>query len=157
LDGTHSRRLPVRLALVAASALLTVLAVAPAAHAITPEQAERRALKALGVERGDEPVIVFRLDRTLPAGSRITEAGTSRRPRGGRREAGSGVVSARMPRVGGLRLPGERTYFFYADLGPFQTYQHPGRVALVGRRSGRVRVSRPYARGPGTRTPLPTS
>lgn len=86
-------------------------------------------------------MIVFGLDRTLRAGTRIGEAGTVRKPRGGRVDAGTGVVSTRTPAIRGVRLRGERAYFFYADLGPFQTYQHPGRVALVGRRTGRVRVS----------------
>ena len=136
-----------RLATTVAAALITALCVVPAAQAVSQKQAERKALKALEVKRGNDPVIVFRLDRTLRPGARIGQAGTDRMPgagrgpRGSRVDAATGVVSARTPADGALRLRGERAYFFYADLGPFQTFQHPGRVALVGRRTGRVRVS----------------
>ena len=129
-----------RLATMIATALVSALCIVPAAQAVPQKQAEQRALRALGVQRGDDPVIVFRLDRTVRPGARIVQAGTARRPHGGRVEE-TGVVSSRTPAIDGLRLDGERAYFFYADLGPFQAYEHPGRVALVGRRSGRVRVS----------------
>jgi hypothetical protein len=115
-------------------------AVAPAAEAIPQKAAERRALDALGVRGGDDPIIVFRLGEPVRAGARIGQAGSPRQPRGGRR-ARTGVITSRLRTLPRMRLRGERAYLFYADLGPFQAYQHPGRVALVGERSGRVRVS----------------
>src|SRR5919109_1198036 len=122
MGGKPPQGAAARFVITITAALVTALLVVPAAQAVSQKQAERRALKALGVQKGDDPVIVFKLDRALRPGARIGQAGTARMPRGGRGGADTGVVNAPMDAVGGLRLRGERAYFFYADLGPFQTF-----------------------------------
>lgn len=117
---------------------------APSAQAsISPRVAGRLALDALGVAKSTSPVIVFGVDQPLRPGARISQAGTVRQPRG--RASAAGVVASAAPSVAGLRLPGERAYFFFADDAPYGAYEHAGRVVLVGRESGRVRVSRRLA------------
>jgi hypothetical protein len=96
------------------------------ASAITRKQAARKALTALGSSTGSNPVIVFGLRKSLRAGTRVTQTGSNR-----------------VATVGH-----QRAFFFYEDSGPFQLYPHQGRVALVGARSGNVRVSKRIAWAP---------
>ncbi|HEX2086794.1 MAG TPA: Ig-like domain-containing protein [Solirubrobacteraceae bacterium] len=119
--------------LLAALALALVLPAAAPAAAVTHEQATHKALAALGAAEADGPVIVFALPDPLRAGSRVTQG------RGKRT-----VLAAR-----------ERALFFYQDRAPAQPYPHPGRVALVGLRSGKVRLSRTITRAPRVNGRLP--
>ena len=95
--------------------------------------AARAALGALGTARGSGAVIVFGLPRPVAAGTVVAEGGPS--------SPGSGGSTTRSARGVIARLAGP-AWFFYEDLAPFQQYQHPGRVALVDVRTGRVSVSR---------------
>jgi VCBS repeat-containing protein len=115
-----------------------LLTHAPAAQAITKKGATRKALDALGVAKADAPVIVFRLQRPLRAGARISQAGTARQP--SRRAARTGVIAKAAPALATMREP---AYFFFADQAPSAAYQHMGRAVLVGRHSGKVRISKP--------------
>jgi hypothetical protein len=110
------------LALPLCAALLLVFA-APAS-AVDRAGAADKALSALGTTAGTEPVVVFGSKKPLRAGTRVTQASPRR-------------SSRRVARVGG-----ERAFLFYEDSGPFQPYAHPGRVALVGAKSGKVKLSR---------------
>jgi VCBS repeat-containing protein len=123
----------------ALAALLGALLLthAPAAQAITKKGATRKALDALGVAKADAPVIVFRLQRPLRAGARISQAGTARQP--SRRAARTGVIAKAAPALATMREP---AYFFFADQAPSAAYQHMGRAVLVGRHSGKVRISK---------------
>jgi hypothetical protein len=129
--------IPVRPApsiLVAGLALAVVLAAVPPAAARTHEQATHKALAALGAAEADGPVVVFGLPGPLRAGSRVTQG-----------RAKSTVLAVRR----------ERALFFYQDGAPAQPYPHPGRVALVGLRSGKVRLSRTITRAPRVNGRLP--
>ncbi len=135
--------------LICAMALVAVAAFATSARAISPAAADRAALRALGSERGEAPVIVFRQQRPLAAGSVVRQAGAERAAassafapntpvrRDRLRRAGATVTRA--PQV--IRVGDEAAWLYYEDRAPFQLYEHPGRVALVGVRSGSVRVS----------------
>ena len=111
-----------------------LLSAASPASAVTREQATSRALAALGSQKGSAPVVVFRLPKPLRAGTRVTQAGTKKLV---------GVAGA-----GGA-------FFFYEDSRPSQPYPHPGRVVLVGARSGKVRISRTITRAPLVNRKLP--
>ena len=54
-----------------------------------------------------------------------------------------------------LTVRGERAYFFYLDRGAYQSYEHPGRVVLVGQRTGRVIRSRTLRFAPAINGRLP--
>lgn len=90
--------------------------------------------------------MVFRAPRRVPRDTPIHQAGVASpraatatlSPRRAQRRAGVTVSDA--PVV--LRTGDEAAWLFYEDRGPYQAYQHPGRVVLVGATSGRVRVSR---------------
>lgn len=135
--------LPFRLALVAfATALLLVLPTS--AHAdVSRAQATQKALAALDARSGTDALVVLRLPEVLPTGTAITQAGPDGRALGSRRAPGAlgraDVVSIRAPRVAGVTAP---SWFFYADEGPNQAFEHPGRVVLVDRATGKVTVSR---------------
>jgi hypothetical protein len=126
-------------------ALAVTLAYASSASAaVTQKQAAARAIDALGSDEGDAAVIVFGLPKPLKAGTKITQAGTSKPTTGGTSGLSSklrsaGVRTVRAPRVLTAR---SRSYFFYEDRGPFQLYQHPGRVTLVDVATGKVTLSR---------------
>jgi hypothetical protein len=109
-----------------ATALLLALAAAPAS-AVSRDQATDRALSALGAGEAGGPVVVFALPKPVHARSRVTQGRTRR------------LV---------LAAGRERTRFFYRDAAPGRPYPHPGQVALVGVRSGKVRVSRTIMRAP---------
>jgi hypothetical protein len=110
-----ARPLPVALVLVLCSALL--LAAAAPASAVTRKQATKKALAVLGPKAG-ERVVVYRLPKPLKAGT---------------------VITARGKRV--AKVGRERAYFFYRDAAAGQPYPHAGRVALVGAKKGKVRLS----------------
>ena len=115
------------LVLALCAALLLAVAAPASASATSRKQAAKRALAALGSKKGSRAVIVFGLTKTVRADARVTHAGTKTR-----------VVRARY----------ERAFFFYEDSGPYQSYRHPGRVALVGAKSGKVRLSKTIMRAP---------
>jgi hypothetical protein len=140
----------------AAAALLTVvlalLAAAPSAQAVDRREAAKKALAALGTETSDGAVVVFGLSRTLAPRTVIGQAGPSGRARAARgRTLFERVRSRRIVRAGArihradvlMRSGAERTWFFFEDRGPHQAFEHPGRVVLVGARTGAVRVSGP--------------
>ena len=105
---------------------------APAAAAVTLSQARAKALNATQGERARPGIVLFRLAAPLRAGTSIREAG--------RRPPPPGSSTRTMRSIATVR--GERAYFFYLDRGAYQSYEHPGRVVLVGQRSGRVFRSR---------------
>jgi hypothetical protein len=105
---------------------LTLTAAAPAS-AVTHKQAAKRALAALGSKKGTDPVIVFGLTKPVRPGSRVTQSGKS------------GTVG---------KAGSEGAFLFYEDSGPYQSYKHPGRVALVGAKSGKVTLSKTIMRAP---------
>ncbi|HEX8067884.1 MAG TPA: Ig-like domain-containing protein [Thermoleophilaceae bacterium] len=117
------------LALVAA----LVLAAAAPASAVTRKQAAKRALAALGSKKGSDPVIVFGLTKPLRAGTKVTQ--------GGRKAVAT--------------VGGGGGWFFYEDSAPNEPYGHPGRVALVGARSGKVKLSRTISSQPRLNGRLP--
>ena len=92
-----------------------LLAAAAPASALNRKQATKKALAALAPKSGDR---VYRLPKPLKAGT---------------------VVTARGKRV--AKVGRERAYFFYRDAAPGQPYPHAGRVALVGAKKGKVRLS----------------
>jgi hypothetical protein len=134
-------------ALALSAAALLALATLPAAASARPldrAHAADKALTALQVRDGDAAITVFGLTSTVPAGTSISQAGP----------AGSATApSARAPvalaragvekvRAGSVARTHEPTWVFYADRGPDQAFEHPGQIALVGRDSGKVRVTR---------------
>lgn len=132
-------------------ALACAVVAAPSSAAPTTRAAaERAALRALRAERGSAPLIVFRGGKPLKAGTRIASAGLEQLPRSLARSArtraellaAAGVQIVKAPQVARLAEP---AWFFYADEAPFQAYQHRGRIALVGVRSGEVTVSRRFS------------
>lgn len=121
-----------------AAALIAIVAVLPAtAGAVGPRAAERIAVEALDTAAADAPrPLVFRAPRLVPAGAAVHVA----RLRGGRRPDATGTTSGRMAVA--LRAPrDERAWLLYEDRAPNTLFEHDGRVVLVGKRSGRARVS----------------
>lgn len=104
-----------------------LLAAAAPASAVTRKKATNKALSALGSKKGNKAVIVFGLKKPLRAGTRVTTTKPSR------------LV---------IKVGRERAFFYYEDLKPFKPYPHAGRVALVGARSGKVRLSKRITRRP---------
>jgi hypothetical protein len=118
-----------------ALALAASLLLAPAAAgSVSRNQAATKAVSALGAPGASGPVIVFALTRPSPAHTRVTQRGD-----------GKLVIK------GGNR----RAFVFYEDLGPFRAYPHAGRVALVGAKSGKVRLSGTFSRAPLINGKLP--
>jgi hypothetical protein len=126
-----SRSVATALALTLSAAL--ILAAASPASAVTRKQASKKALAALGSKKGSKPVIVFGLTKPVRAGARVTQSGKS----GTVGKAGSGGA-----------------FLFYEDSGPYQPYKHPGRVALVGAKSGKVTLSRTIMGAPRVNSEL---
>ncbi|ADB51030.1 hypothetical protein Cwoe_2611 [Conexibacter woesei DSM 14684] len=134
----------------ATAALIALLCVVSTAAAdVTQPQAQRKALHALDARSGSAPLVVFRSLSELRPGTRITAAGLTRLPQ--RARAGAARSRADLLRAAGVsiveaplvaRVGSEPAWFFYADEAPYQAYQHPGRVVLVGQRTGNVTVSR---------------
>ena len=115
------------LVLALCAALLLAVAAPASASATSRKQAAKRALAALGSKKGSRAVIVFGLTKSLRATARVTQAGSARR-----------LVTIRH----------QRAFFFYEDSGPYQRYRHPGRVAMVGVKSGKVKLSKTITRAP---------
>jgi hypothetical protein len=130
----HSTWTRARCAAVLALCCALLLALAAPAGATTRKQASNKALKALGARTVAGPVIVFGLTSPSKAGTRVTKQGTR------------GLV---------IKAGPERVFFFYEDLGPSRAYPHPGRVALVGAKTGKVRLSKPFAKAPLVNGKLP--
>src|SRR4051794_14461137 len=106
--------------------LATALLLAPAAAgAVSRNEAATEAVSALGAPGASGPVIVFALNSPSPAHTRVTQRG-----------AGKLVI----------KNGKQRAFVFYEDLGPFRAYPHAGRVALVGAKSGKVRLSGTFSR-----------
>src|SRR4051812_9302098 len=85
---------------------------------MTRKQAANKALTSLGSRHGSGPVVVFGLKKALRPGAKVKQA--------------SRVL---------LKVRSERAFLFYEDSTPFSLYRHRGRVALVGTKSGRVRMA----------------
>jgi hypothetical protein len=138
-----------RLLMVALALAAMLLAVPAAAGAVvSQDQARDKALDALGVRAGKRPVIVFQLPGALKPGTAVRQAGLpdakatrAKVPRGGRlRKTGVAVVKGAVV----ARAGHERTWLFYEDRAPYQAYQHPGRIVLVGARTGKVEVTKAF-------------
>ncbi|HEV2815113.1 MAG TPA: Ig-like domain-containing protein, partial [Solirubrobacteraceae bacterium] len=131
--------------------VIALLAFAPPADAITRDAAAKKALAALGTEKTDDAVIVFGLRRTVAPRTIIGQAG----PSGGLVPSAAGDNTFRRARIKRIRKAGaelrrqdvvmrtgaERSWFFFEDQGPHQAFEHPGRVVVVGERTGKVRIS----------------
>lgn len=140
--------------------LLSLALVVPATSqaAVSRSQAEQRVIRALELEKGKSPVVLFRNLTPVRSGTAIRQAGPS-----------SGSAKATKPRSKVLRaagvevvkaapvfvVRGEPVWFFYEDRAPYQAYEHAGRVALVGQRTGRVQVSKVLAWPPLLGAKLP--
>jgi hypothetical protein len=120
--------------LVLAMCAAVMLAAATPASAVTRKQATKKALAALGSKTAGDGVIVFGLPKPLRPGSLVTQAGTKK-------------TVAKVGR--------ERAFFFYQDARPFQAYPHPGRVALVSVKRGKVKLSKTFKRAPLINGKLP--
>jgi hypothetical protein len=114
---TRARLAPATLGALLICAALMLVAAAPAA-ALTSQQAEKKALASLGSRQASGPVVVFGTKKALRAGTRVTQSGRLL-----------------------LRLRSERAFFYYEDATPFSLSRHHGRVALVGARSGKVKMA----------------
>src|SRR3954468_1794323 len=115
--------------------LATALLLAPAAAgAVSRHEGATKAVSALGAPGASGPVIVFALNSPSPAHTRVTQRG-----------AGKLVI----------KNGKQRAFVFYEDLGPFRAYPHAGRVALVGAKSGTVRLSNTFSRAPLVNGKLP--
>ena len=133
MDAFRLARRPLVLAVIA---LFLAAAVPSTSHAITRGAAETKALKELGTNSGKNPVIVFGATSTIPAGAVVTEAGDDKAHSGGK----TGMRTIDAPAV--IRNGDEPAYLFHEDQGPYRAFEHPGRIVLVGKESGEVRVSR---------------
>jgi hypothetical protein len=114
----------------------------PAQADVSRAQAARKALTALDARKGADALVVFGTTRPVRSGARITQAGP------GTRTLPAGAVRGRLARAGVRSIrAGEvlradaPAWLFYADEGPNQAFEHPGRVVLVERASGEVHVS----------------
>ncbi|HEY6760289.1 MAG TPA: tandem-95 repeat protein, partial [Baekduia sp.] len=123
--------------LVLVAVLLAVVLPPTAGAAVSRDHAAAKALKALRVAGDGQAVRVFGTRSTVAARTAITQS-----------TAGSGAAAADPDtgvRSGAaapvLRTPNEPVWLFYADRGPFQAFEHPGRIALVGARTGHVTLS----------------
>jgi hypothetical protein len=115
------------LALVSALCVALLLAAAAPASAVTRKHAAKKAVAALGSSNATGAVVVLGLPKPLRAGTRVTQQGKKK-------------VLARVGR--------ERAFFFYEDSAPLQPFPHAGRVALVGVKTGKVRLTRVLSRRP---------
>ena len=91
------------------------------------------ALSALGVARRSDAEIVFGLARPIAAHTGVTLGGPASPAVGGLARGARAALTLR---------PSHAAWLFYDDRGPFQAYEHPGRVALVDTITGRVTMSR---------------
>jgi hypothetical protein len=131
-------------------AALLAFALAPTAQAAAATDraaAVRAALGALKAQSGDDALTVFALPRAVAAGTTVTQAGPAATLAAARRVRAP-RVSAALSRAGvtavstrAVLRTTEPSWLLYADQGPSQAYEHPGRVVVVGARTGQVRVS----------------
>ncbi len=138
------------LGLLAAGLAVATSAFAGAVHpraSIDRQSAARAALARLHVNQHAGAEIVFSLARKVPAGTSVTLGGPTAPATAGRVVSSSTKVILR---------PQHAAWFFYEDLGPFQAYQHPGRVVLVDAVTGRVSVSKSLSWPPMVGGRLPT-
>ncbi len=132
--------------------VVALLVAAPSAQAaVGREAAAKKALAALGTEANSDPVVVFGLRSTLRPRTVVSESA----PDGGavaarslrtafersrdRRIRKAGVDLRRTKVL--MRTGSERSWLFFEDKGPHQAFEHPGRVAVVGERTGAVRIA----------------
>ena len=101
-----------------------LLASAVPASATTRDEAANNALKSLGSREGTSSVVVFGVKKPVRAGTRVTQT----RANGSKRLV--------------IKAGAERSFLFYEDATPFSLGRHQGRVALVGAKSGKVRLSK---------------
>jgi hypothetical protein len=127
------------IALLASLAAL-LLVSGPASASVTRSAATTKALRALGVKGDKQAVRVFALRAPVAPHTAITEAGPASANAGRRLRQPAGVTL--VPAAPVLRSPGEPVWLFFADRGPHQAFEHPGRIALVGARTGKVTLSR---------------
>jgi hypothetical protein len=139
------------LAVALLAALMSFTAPASAHASISRTAAAKSALKALKVSGDTHAVRVFGTPKTVAARTRITQSAPAGRSTTDRR---TGVQSGKPAAV--MSVGGEPVWLFYADRGPHQGFQHPGRIALVGVRTGKVTLSRTLAWVPlvGGRLPV---
>ncbi len=132
--------------LLAGAVVLPLVSAAPAVAAVSQPQAERAAISALKLGTGNEPVVLFRQLSVVPSGTAITQAGATASTRASRaavsrdralRDAGVKIIKAPL-----VVRPKEAVWFFYEDQAPYQAFEHPGRVVLVGRTSGKVTITK---------------
>lgn len=140
-----SARIPVWA--VAFAALIPLFTASPAAAAVSQKQAERKAIAALELGKGTSPVVLFRQTSVVPRGTSITQAGAAASKRASRAAVSrdralksAGVKIIKAPVV--ARTGGDAAWFFYEDQSPYQAYEHPGRVVLVARGSGKVTITK---------------
>ena len=114
---------------------------------MTLDGARSKALKATKAERKAGGVILFGLRTTSCAGGP-----SSARPAAG--PPGSGATTPHDAEAS-CASARERAYFFYLDRGAHRSYEHPGRVVLVGAASGRVIRSRSLRFAPAIGGRLP--
>jgi VCBS repeat-containing protein len=132
--------------------VIALMAFVPSAQAaVTRDAAAKKALAALGTESNDDPVIVFGLPGTIRPRTIVSQAG----PDGAAVAAAAGLNRFQRARTKRIRKAGatlrradvllragaEPTFFFFEDQGPHQAFEHPGRVVLVGSRTGKVRLA----------------
>lgn len=140
--------------------LLTPMLAAPAVAdaAVTRSQAEQRVIRALDLEDGKKPVVLFRNLDTVSRGTAIRQAGPATTTAKSTAPADKVLKAAGVDVVKAapvFTVKNEPAWFFYADLAPFQAYEHAGRVVLVGQRTGRVQISKELAWPPLVGTKLP--
>src|SRR5581483_2756360 len=123
-----------------AAIAVAVLAVGVAlsaggAASVTLSRADSLALKALKAKRGTAPLAVFRSRTPLRPGAVIAQAGTPPRPGAARRVGDNvlrraGVQFSKAPVV--MRVGREPSYMYFEDLAPYEAWEHPARIVLVG-------------------------
>ena len=131
------------LAAVAVLALLGALAAAPPAGAISRAQAEKRALRILDPQHAGGRIVVFGRRQPVGAGRMVGEAspmssplapytvpGTTRRLRGVSQKIAPGIT---------LR---HGVWLFWEDLVHGAAFEHPSRLLLLNRTTGRVVLDR---------------
>ncbi|HWT91709.1 MAG TPA: tandem-95 repeat protein [Solirubrobacteraceae bacterium] len=134
----------------ALASLVSAFAAAPSAQAAAPTDradAVRTALTALEAQKSENALTVFALERTVPTGTEISQAGPESAVAAAKSAQAPGV-SARLARAGVKAFTSaavlearEPSWLLYADQGPSQAFEHPGKVVLVGARTGKVTIS----------------
>lgn len=107
--------------------VLGALVLAPAALAISREEANRVALETLKPEGSPGPVILFGLPTPLAASQKLAEAGAA-------------TASRKAPRPAKV---GRKAWLFWLDQAPLARFQHPSRMLLVDDANGAVLKQQP--------------